>query len=77
MPILVGGLIAHAFGPGTYTISGDIHLDDDEDWTLSVNPKDGVNLLAVTIHEIGTIPAYFDFHEKKSDLSDCQVQNQI
>lgn len=48
-----GGVAAHAFGPGTYTISGNIHLDDDEPWTLSVNPKDGVNLLAVAIHEIG------------------------
>ncbi|XP_045188792.2 interstitial collagenase-like isoform X2 [Mercenaria mercenaria] len=48
-----GGVAAHAFGPGTYTISGNIHLDDDEPWTQSVNPKDGINLLAVAIHEIG------------------------
>jgi len=51
--LFAGGVIAHAFGPGTYTISGNIHMDDAEDWTLSVNPKDGINLLAVTIHEIG------------------------
>lgn len=48
-----GGVVAHAFGPGTYTISGNVHLDDDEEWTLSVNPKDGINLLGVAIHEIG------------------------
>lgn len=48
-----GGVVAHAFGPGTYTISGDVHLDDDEEWTLSVDPKDGTNLLAVTIHQLG------------------------
>ena len=48
-----GGQAAHAFGPGSYTISGNVHLDDDENWTLSVDPKDGINLLAVAIHEIG------------------------
>ncbi|KAL4232033.1 Macrophage metalloelastase [Mactra antiquata] len=48
-----GGVAAHAFGPGTYTISGNIHLDRDEEWTQSVNPKSGINLLAVTIHQIG------------------------
>lgn len=50
-----GGVAAHAFGPGAYTISGNIHLDDDEPWSLSVNPKDGVNLLAVAIHQIGML----------------------
>ncbi|XP_052250032.1 stromelysin-1-like isoform X1 [Dreissena polymorpha] len=48
-----GRVVGHAFGPGTYTISGDIHLDTDEDWTLDVDPKSGVNLLGVAIHEIG------------------------
>ncbi|XP_052772917.1 interstitial collagenase-like isoform X2 [Mya arenaria] len=48
-----GGKVVHAFGPGTYTISGNIHLDDDEDWTLKVNPKTGVNLLSVVIHSLG------------------------
>ena len=47
------GVAAHAFGPGEYAISGDVHLDEEEDWTLSVNRKDGTNLLAVLIHEIG------------------------
>ena len=47
------GVAAHAFGPGEYAISGDVHLDEEEDWTLSINRKDGTNLLAVLIHEIG------------------------
>ena len=47
------GVAAHAFGPGEYAISGDVHLDEEEDWTLSVNRKDGTNLLGVLIHEIG------------------------
>ena len=51
--IIAGGVAAHAFGPGTYTISGNIHLDDAEPWTQSVDPKDGINLLAVAIHQIG------------------------
>lgn len=46
-------MAAHAFGPGEYAISGDVHLDEEEDWTLSVNRKDGTNLLGVLIHEIG------------------------
>jgi len=50
---VVGGIIAHAFGPGPYTISGNIHMDTDEDWTLDIDPKKGINLLAVTIHQIG------------------------
>ena len=51
--LISDGVAAHAFGPGEYAISGDVHLDEAEDWTLSVNRKDGINLLGVTIHEIG------------------------
>lgn len=48
-----GGQAAHAFGPGTYPISGNVHFDNSEEWTLSVNPKRGINILGVAIHEIG------------------------
>jgi hypothetical protein len=66
--LIIGGVAAHAFGPGTYTISGNIHLDDGEPWTQSVDPKDGINLLAVAIHEIGQFYR-FNPYLKLMDLS--------
>jgi len=44
-----GGFRAHAFFPG---FGGDLHLDDDEDWT-DESSRDGVRLLLVATHEIG------------------------
>jgi len=46
-----GGTLAHAFFPGQGSISGDIHFDDDEMWTLG--SYSGVNLTQVAVHEIG------------------------
>ncbi|XP_069748576.1 uncharacterized protein [Narcine bancroftii] len=44
-----GGVLAHAFGPGS-GIGGDVHFDVDERWTLS---SDGINLFLVAAHEFG------------------------
>ena len=47
-----GGTIAHAFYPHTNRgLSGDVHYDDDEDFTLGTTR--GKNLLWVTVHELG------------------------
>ncbi|XP_023328890.1 50 kDa hatching enzyme [Eurytemora carolleeae] len=46
-----GGTLAHAFFPGQGEISGDIHFDDDENWTLGSYA--GINLTQVAVHEIG------------------------
>ncbi|XP_015771447.1 PREDICTED: matrix metalloproteinase-24-like [Acropora digitifera] len=48
-----GGELAHAFFPGADNagIDGDIHLDDDE--TFTINVQDGVDLLWVMVHELG------------------------
>ena len=47
-----GGTIAHAFYPHTNVgLSGDVHYDDDEDFTLGTTR--GKNLLWVTVHELG------------------------
>uniref|UniRef100_A0A672NIR3 Collagenase 3 n=1 Tax=Sinocyclocheilus grahami TaxID=75366 RepID=A0A672NIR3_SINGR len=45
-----GGILAHAFFPGS-GIGGDVHFDDEEAWTTT-NAK-GCNLLAVPVHEFG------------------------
>ncbi|XP_051882286.1 neutrophil collagenase-like [Pristis pectinata] len=44
-----GGVLAHAFGPGT-GIGGDIHFDEDETWTTN---SDDFNLFLVAVHEAG------------------------
>ena len=47
-----GGTIAHAFYPHTNQgLSGDVHYDDDESFTLGT--PQGRNLLWVTVHELG------------------------
>ncbi|XP_066922541.1 uncharacterized protein [Clytia hemisphaerica] len=46
------GTLAHAFYPLTNVgLSGDIHFDDDENYTIQ--SKDGYNFLWVAVHEIG------------------------
>ena len=47
-----GGTLAHAFLPQQGAISGDIHFDDAESWTVG-DVGDGVDLLQVAVHEIG------------------------
>jgi len=46
-----GGTLAHAFFPEQGDISGDIHFDDDENWTLG--SYIGINLTQVAVHELG------------------------
>ena len=46
-----GGTLAHAFFPRQGRLSGDIHFDDDEFWTLG--SYRGINLTQVAVHEIG------------------------
>eukprot|EP00088_Acartia_fossae_P022677 TRINITY_DN23817_c0_g1_i3.p1 TRINITY_DN23817_c0_g1~~TRINITY_DN23817_c0_g1_i3.p1 ORF type:complete len:313 (-),score=47.60 TRINITY_DN23817_c0_g1_i3:90-1028(-) len=46
-----GGTLAHAFFPRQGPVSGDIHFDDDERWTLG--SYSGINLTQVAVHEIG------------------------
>ena len=43
-----GGTLAHAFFP---IYGGDVHFDDDEDWTDNFNS--GTNLLMTASHELG------------------------
>ena len=43
-----GGTLAHAFFP---VYGGDVHFDDDEDWT--VNSYHGTSLLMTASHELG------------------------
>ncbi|KAJ1103725.1 hypothetical protein NDU88_001146 [Pleurodeles waltl] len=50
-----GRVLGHAFFPpaksSTKAIDGDLHLDNDENWTTRV--KKGVNLFQVAAHEVG------------------------
>ena len=46
-----GGTLAHAFFPGQGTISGDVHMDDDELW--SITPYVGTQILNTLAHEFG------------------------
>jgi len=46
-----GGVVAHAFRPGSGAINGDIHFDDDDYFT--VNSYQGYNLEQIAVHELG------------------------
>jgi len=47
-----GGTLAHAFLPNGDRISGDLHFDDAEMWTLGTADV-GVNLTQAAAHEVG------------------------
>jgi len=47
-----GGTLAHAFFPQGDRLSGDLHFDDSEIWTLGT-AEVGVNLTQAAAHEIG------------------------
>ena len=47
-----GGCLAHAFLPNGDRISGDLHFDDAEMWTLGT-AEVGVNLTQAAAHEVG------------------------
>jgi matrix metalloproteinase-14 (membrane-inserted) len=45
--VFVGGVLAHAF----YPTSGELHLDDTEQWVDS--KEEGVDIMTVAAHELG------------------------
>jgi hypothetical protein len=47
-----GGVIAHAFFPSTM-MEGELHIDDDEDFTVDIFGSDRFDLGAILIHELG------------------------
>ncbi|XP_033123552.1 neutrophil collagenase-like [Anneissia japonica] len=47
----LGGIIAHAFYPGSVPLSGDAHFDNGETWT--VNSAEGTSIVSVATHEFG------------------------
>lgn len=53
----LGGTAAHAYYPGSFASSGDVHFDTGEDWTLDYgNISQGLikqNVFSVAMHEIG------------------------
>ncbi|XP_065669595.1 collagenase 3 isoform X2 [Hydra vulgaris] len=57
-----GGTLAHAFYPGSHDLSGDIHFDDDELFTL--NTMEGKDLSWVVLHELGHSLGLEHSHEK-------------
>ena len=46
-----GDVLAHAYFPNQGQVSGDMHFDDDEFWTLG--SYTGINLTQVAVHELG------------------------
>lgn len=46
----LGGTLAHAFAPGP-GIQGDVHFDEDENWTIGGSY--GTDFFQVAVHEIG------------------------
>lgn len=47
-----GGVLAHAFYPGS-EIGGDVHLDADETWLMNETMSSGTNMFQVALHELG------------------------
>ncbi|MDK1031404.1 MAG: M10 family metallopeptidase domain-containing protein [Planctomycetia bacterium] len=50
-----GGVLAHAYypaPPNPEPIAGDVHFDNDEDWTTGYAPTDD-NLFYIALHELG------------------------
>lgn len=47
-----GGILAHAFPPGDSELSGQLHLDENENWQ-EMHSETGKDLLTVIIHELG------------------------
>ncbi|KAK4875043.1 hypothetical protein RN001_011465 [Aquatica leii] len=47
-----GGVLAHAFYPPTY-LSGDLHLDEEEDWQIMTSSSSGTDFFSVVLHELG------------------------
>ena len=47
-----GGVLAHAYYPGTYPLAGDMHFDDAEAWAFDTTPG-SIDLITVAAHEIG------------------------
>ncbi len=80
-----GKTLAHAFypPPNNGINAGDVHFDDSETWTLSLNPSQSeVDLRSVLLHELGhslglnhsrlnsaVMYAYFDYGSKKYELT--------
>jgi hypothetical protein len=49
----VGGILAHAFYPTTFTsLGGDSHFDEAETWSVTTPPS-GIDLISVAAHEFG------------------------
>ena len=48
-----GGTLAHAYLPQQGSISGNVHFDDAESWTVGNVGDLGIDLLQVAVHEIG------------------------
>uniref|UniRef100_A0A7M4F8Y3 Matrix metalloproteinase-20-like n=1 Tax=Crocodylus porosus TaxID=8502 RepID=A0A7M4F8Y3_CROPO len=46
------GILGHAYGPEEEAIGGDVHLDEDEFWTIGYVKK-GYDLFSVVAHEFG------------------------
>ena len=67
------GVLAHAFRPNAVydDLSGDVHFDDDEDWT--VKSAFGINLMQLAAHEIGH--RYFTFCFMHIDASWAHSRN--
>lgn len=62
-----GMLLAHAFPPGDLDISGDIHFDSDEAWTIGVNNSETRDLMMIAMHEAGHALG-LSHSKKKNDI---------
>ncbi|KAK2168567.1 hypothetical protein LSH36_16g14031 [Paralvinella palmiformis] len=46
-----GKVLAHAYYPSNLKLAGDVHFDEDEDWTEG--SLSGTNLFQIAVHELG------------------------